>query len=70
MNRRRFICELDAPADLGTDQLAKALESLGVKARAVKQPGTNCRAKRVEMADVIPMHRARRWPGVVPDGAA
>ena len=70
MIRRRFLCELDCPAGLGADQLARELDRLGVTVRAVKQHGTNCRAKRIDPADVIPMRRARRWPGVAPEGAA
>ena len=61
---------LRAPDSLSLADLARELNHLGCWVEAVPQHGTNCRAKRVEMADVIPMHRARRWPGVVPEGAA
>jgi hypothetical protein len=61
---------LRAPDDLSTATLARALNDLGVWVEAVPQHGTNCRAKRLDLADVIPMHRAKRWPGIVPDGAA
>ena len=61
---------LRAPDDLSTATLARALSDLGCWVEAVPQPGANCRAKRLDMAEVIPMPRAKRWPGVMPEGAA
>ena len=58
---------LRAPDDLSTATLARALSDLGCWVEAVPQNGTNCRAKRIDMPDVIPM---QRWPGVVQEGAA
>lgn len=50
--------------------LQRYLASRGGYATLGIKHGTNCRAKRLDLAEVIPMHRAPRWPGVAPEGAA
>ena len=61
---------LRTPEDLSVATLARALNDLGCWVEAVPQPGTNCRAKRLDMADVIPMPRAKRWPFTAGQGDA
>lgn len=61
---------LRAPESLSVATLARALNDLGCWVEAVPQHGTGARARRIELAEVIQLHRAPKWPPAVPESAA